>query len=430
MRRLLVWLRPMPETSVVPPRAAFQHRDFRLFQAARFLSIIGINMESVAIGWQVYALTRDPLALGYVGLAQFLPFIVFSLVGGHAADRFDRRRIILLTHLGHAISAGLLLAITLFHVTDVRAIYAVLVLFGTARAFSSPASSALTPLLVPLEHFPNAVTWASSVWQVATILGPALGGFLYGITDDGRVVYGTSLACALGAFFFVLAMKVRVGRRESAQVSLQTVLAGFRYVWRQKLLLGTISLDLFAVLLGGAVALLPVFAQDILHVGPWGLGLLRSGPSIGAAAMAVYLAYHPLQRAAGHKLFFCVALFGVATIVFGLSRNFLLSVAALIILGAADMVSVVIRLTLEQLATPDAMRGRVSAVNGLFIGASNELGEFESGLAAKLFGSAGFNGPVAAVVFGGMGTLLVVALWMGLFPQLRKVDRLESTTAQ
>ncbi|MFL5318942.1 MAG: MFS transporter [Myxococcaceae bacterium] len=412
----------MADRPLVPARAAFAHRDYRLFQAARFLSILGVQMESVAIGWQVYELTHDPLALGYVGLSQFLPFIVFALVGGHAADRFDRRIIILITHLGHALSAGLLLLITVWNIHDVRAIYAVLVLFGTARAFSSPASSALTPLLVPTEHFQNAVTWASSIWQVATIAGPALGGFLYG-GGGGKVVYATSLTCALGAFVFVLMMRVRVGRRESGAVSVQTVLAGFRYVWHQKLLLGTISLDLFAVLLGGAVALLPVFAKDVLHVGPWGLGLLRSGPAIGAAVMAVYLAYHPLQRSAGKKLFVCVALFGLATIGFGLSKSFALSVACLIVLGAADMVSVVIRLTLEQLATPDAMRGRVSAVNMMFIGASNELGEFESGVTAA------WLGPVGAVIAGGVGTLLVVAVWTQLFPQLRDVDRLESTVA-
>src|SRR4051812_22419280 len=223
----------MSDTPTVSPRAAFAHRDFRLFQAARFMSILGIQMEAGAIGWQVYAITHDPLSLGYVGLSQFLPFIVFALAGGHAADRFDRRKIILLTHLGHALSAALLLIITALEIHDVRAIYAVCALFGTARAFSSPASSALTPLLVPTEHFQNAVTWASSIWQVATIAGPALGGMLYG-AGGGKLVYGTSLTAALAAFVFVLVMEVRVGRRESGGVSLETVLAGFRYVWRQK----------------------------------------------------------------------------------------------------------------------------------------------------------------------------------------------------
>lgn len=404
--------------------AALESRDFRLFQGARFLSIVGIQMESVAIGWQVYAITNDPLSLGNVGLAQFVPMFFLSVLGGQAADRFDRRKILLITHTLHGLSALALLWITLSGITDVRAIYAVLVVFGAGRAFSSPASQALTPLLVPKENFPNAVTWSSSVWQVATIVGPALGGFLYAITGDGKVVYGSAAACAFAAFSFVLALTIRPGRRESSKLSFGAVVAGFKYVWRSKLLLGSISLDLFAVLLGGAVALLPIFARDILHVGPWGLGLLRSAPSMGAAGMAVYLAYRPLKRKAGHKLFYCVAIFGLATIVFGLSKTFWLSLAALFILGAADMVSVVLRLTLEQLATPDPMRGRVSAVNLMFIGASNELGEWESGVTAKLFG------PVNAVLFGGVGTLFVVALWAVLFPQLRRVDRIEDTAPQ
>ncbi|MBM4378414.1 MAG: MFS transporter [Deltaproteobacteria bacterium] len=406
--------------SLVPPRAAFQHPDFRRYIGSRLVSILGVQMESVAVGWQVYSLTRDPAALGLVGLLQFLPFILLALPGGHVADRCDRRVVLLCTHAVHALSALLLLAISLSGTQDVRLIYGVLVLFGAGRAFSSPAGGALVPLLVPREHFTNAVTWSSTSWQVATIAGPAAGGLLYG-AGGAKAVYALSAALAAAAFAFVLSLSIRPGSRDSEPLTADSVLAGFRYVWSQKLLLGSISLDLFAVLLGGAVALLPIYAQDILKVGPWGLGLLRSAPAAGAAAMAVWLAFHPLQGRAGHKLFWGVGIFGVATVVFGLSRNTWLSLLALAVLGAADMVSVVVRATLEQLATPDAMRGRVSAVNGMFIGASNELGEFESGMTAKLLGT------VPAVVAGGVGTLLVVAAWLRLFPQLRDVDRLEET---
>lgn len=404
--------------SLVPPRAAFESPDFRRYLGSRLASILGVQMESVAVGWQVYSLTGDPAALGLVGLMQFLPFILLAVPGGHVADRFDRRVVLLCTHAVHALSALLLLWLTLSGSKDVRGIYAVLVLFGAGRAFSSPAGGALVPLLVPTAHFSNAVTWSSTAWQVATIAGPALGGVLYG-AGGPELVFGVSAALAVLAFLFVLSLSIRPGHRDSEPVTLHSLLAGFRYVWSERLLLGSISLDLFAVLLGGAVALLPIYAKEILDEGPWMLGLLRSAPAAGAACMAVVLAYHPLQRGAGHKLFAGVAVFGLATIVFGVSKSTWLSLLALFVLGAADMVSVVVRATLEQLATPDAMRGRVSAVNGMFIGASNELGEFESGIAAKLLGT------VPSVVAGGVGTLLVVAAWARLFPELRAVDRLE-----
>jgi MFS family permease len=354
---------------------------------------------------------------------QFLPFILLALPGGHVADRFDRRVVLLCTHAVHALSALLLLGLTLSGSRDVRGVYAVLVLFGAGRAFSSPAGGALVPLLVPREHFSNAVTWNSTAWQVATIVGPALGGLLYG-AGGPSLVYGLSAGLAALAFLFVLSLSIRPGHRDSEPVTLHSLMAGFRYVWSQRLLLGSISMDLFAVLLGGAVALLPIYAKEILAVGPWGLGLLRSAPAAGAACMAVALAFHPLQRRAGQKLFVGVAVFGLATLVFGVSRNVWLSLLALFVLGAADMVSVVVRATLEQLATPDDMRGRVSAVNGMFIGASNELGEFESGITAKLLGT------VPAVVAGGVGTLVVVAAWARLFPELRAVDRLEDAKAK
>ena len=375
-------------------------------------------MQSVAIGWQVYDLTHRALDLGYVGLAQFAPAAGFALVTGHVADRFDRRRIVLVCYLAIA-----LLSLTLCLMprdAGVLPIYGVLVLLGTARAFNAPAGQALTPHLVPLADFPNAVAWASSIWQIATILGPALGGIVYAAAS-GRVVYGIAAALSFSAATLTFALHVRTGRMEHSAPSLATLFAGVRYVFEKKIILGAISLDLFAVLLGGAVALLPVFARDILHAGPWALGFLRSAPAVGAAVMAVILASYPLKKNAGAIMLACVAVFGVATIAFGLSRSFAVSLVALAIVGASDMVSVVVRLTLVQLSTPPAMRGRVGAVNSVFIGASNELGEFESGV------SAAWLGPVASVVVGGIGTLVVVALWALLFPALRKVDRLDRT---
>lgn len=377
-------------------------------------------MQSVAIGWQVYDLTREPLDLGYVGLAQFAPAIGLSLVTGHVADRFDRRRIVLVCY---AAIAALSFALALLPPSaGVLPIYALLVLFGTARAFMGPASQALGPHLVPANDFANAVAWSSSIWQVATILGPALGGVVYGFAG-GPIVFTVCGMTALSAVGFVGALRVRTGRMESAAPSLSTVFAGVRYVWSQKIVLGAISLDLFAVLLGGAVALLPIFARDILHAGPWALGMLRSAPAAGAAVMAVFLAHRPLKKHAGAIMLACVAIFGVATIVFGLSKSIVLSLVALALVGASDMVSVVVRLTLVQLSTPAAMRGRVSAVNSVFIGASNELGEFESGVTAA------WLGPVTAVVVGGIGTLVVVGLWALAFPALRNVDRLEPPDA-
>lgn len=376
-------------------------------------------MQTVAIGWQVYSITGRALDLGLVGLAQFLPFMVFSIPGGHVADRFDRRIVLMVGYFVQGLCSAVLAALALSHRLPVWPIYAVLLLLGATRAFAAPAASALTPHLVPVEHFSNAIAWSSSARQVAVLVGPALGGLLYTAANGAAPVYCVAaLASFLGAFL-VLRMEVRLGRMEAKAVSWNTVLAGFRYVWTQRLLLGTFSLDLFAVLLGGATALLPIYARDILHAGPMGLGMLRSAPALGAGVMALFAAYRPLQRNAGGWMLGCVFLFGVATIVFGLSRNMVLSLAALAVLGGADMVSVVVRLTLEQLGTPPEMRGRVSAVNMLFIGASNELGDFESGVTAAWLGA------VPAVVLGGVGTCVVVGLWTWLFPELRAVDRLD-----
>jgi MFS family permease len=407
--------------------------DFGLYQAGRFLSLGGSQMQYVAVGWQVYALTGRKIDLGYVGLAQFIPFFLLSLVGGHAADRFDRRRVILICYALQAACGLVLWRAAAQDLEDVRWVYLAMMLYGAARAFSSPASSALLPHLVPLDNFSKAVAFGSSVRQVAVITGPALGGLLYGwvasragasgspheVWVSAAPVYAVSTAVAVFALATVALMRIRTGRMEAAGFSWQTFLAGVAFVWKKRLLLGSISLDLFAVLLGGATALLPVYARDILDVGPMGLGLLRSAPALGAATMAAALARWPLRRKAGVRMLWCVFGFGLATLVFAVSKSFALSLGALVALGAFDNVSVVVRLTLEQIATPPAMRGRVGAVNMMFIGASNELGDFESGLTAQVFGT------VPSVVIGGLGTCVVVALWSWWFPELRRVDRLE-----
>jgi len=399
-------------------RIAFTYPDFTFYAIARFCIVTALEMQSVAVGWQVYEITKRPLDLGLVGLAQFVPGIVLFLVAGHAADRFDRRKLVVGCYVGFAICSALLFALAWQGTQAVRPIYIVLVLVGVVRSFNGTASRALLPQLVPEEHFANAVAWNASVFQGATIIGPSIGGLLYALFHHATPVYG--VAVAVGLFAAVLAVRIRLRPvlRKREPISLATVLAGFRYIWDHKIVLGSISLDMFAVLLGGAVALLPIYAREILRTGPWGLGLLRSAPGVGAAIMAIVLAHYPLQRRAGPALLWSVAGFGVFTIVFGLSHNLVLSLSALVLVGASDMISVVIRATLVQLATPDAMRGRVIAVDMIFIGTSNQLGEFESGLTAQWFGT------VPAVVLGGVGTLAVIALWAWLFPELRRADRL------
>lgn len=383
-------------------------------------------MQSVAVGWQVYEITKRPLDLGLTGLVQFLPGVFLFLLAGHAVDRFDRRKLLTLCYGGYGLSSALLLAITLRfewlrRAETVAPIFAILFLVGVVRSFSMPASRALLPQLVPEEHFQSAVAWNSGIFQCATILGPALGGLLYAFSRGPSLVYGVALFAAIISVLTTLKIQVQRRPRPREPFTMQTVFAGFRYLWTHKLVLGSISLDLFAVLLGGAVALLPVYAKEILRTGPWGLGLLRSAPGIGAGVMALLIAYQPIRRRAGATMLWCVAGFGVFTIVFGLSRSLVLSLVALFLVGASDMVSVVVRGVLIQLDTPDEMRGRVNAVDMIFIGASNELGEFESGLAAQWFGA------VPAVVLGGVGTILVVLLWAWLFPELRKADRLAGT---
>jgi MFS family permease len=411
------------ETSHQTALVAFGFPDFTLFQAARFFIVAAQEMQSVAVGWQVYEITKRPLDLGLVGLAQFAPVMLLFLLAGHTVDRFPRNKVLLCCYSGFALCSGLLLAISWRGARSVLPIYIVVVLLGVVRAFNMPAGRALLPQLVPEEHFPNAVTWNASTFQAATICGPAVGGFLYHFSKGPMVVYGTAVVISVAATLSMLRVRPRVTARRREPTSLTTVLAGFRYIWEQKIILGSISLDMFAVLLGGAVALLPVYAREILHTGPWGLGLLRSAPGVGAGFMALFLAYKPLRRRVGIIMLWCVAGFGIFTIVFGLSRSLVLSLVSLVLVGASDMVSVVIRGTLVQIATPDEMRGRVSAVDMIFIGTSNELGQFESGLTAQWFGT------VPAVVLGGLGTLAIIAIWAWRFPELRKADRFRGMAA-
>ncbi len=404
-------------------RVAFTHPNFVSYTLARFFIVVALEMQSVAVGWQVYEITKRPLDLGYVGLAQFAPGFVLFLFAGHAADLFDRRKLLMWCYGGFALCSALLLAISWRAPQSVHSIYVVLVLLGIFRCFNWPASRALLPQLVPEEHFANAVAWNASTFQIATIAGPAIGGIAYALFSGPEAVY--AVAVAVSILSTILTLRIHPlstsPEREHAEkepVTLRTVLAGFRFIWEKKLILGSISLDMFAVLLGGAVALLPVYARTILHTGPWGLGLLRSAPGVGAALMAIVVAHRPIRRRAGLTMLLSVAAFGGFTIVFGISTSLMLSLLALFLIGATDMVSVIIRATLVQVATPDEMRGRVNAVDMLFIGVSNELGEFESGLTAQWFGT------VPAVVLGGVGTLLVIATWAWLFPELRRADQL------
>jgi MFS family permease len=399
-------------------RVAFTHPDFVSYTLARFFIVLSLEMLSVAVGWQVYEITHRPLDLGYVGLAQFLPGFALFLFAGHAADLFDRRRLLMWCYAGFALCSALLLLISWRAPHSVHLIYAVLVLLGAVRSFNFPASRAILPQLVPEEHFANAVAWNSSIFQIATIAGPALGGIVYAIFRGPNTVYAIAVSISILAMAMTMRIRILTAARSQEPVSLRTVFAGFRFIWDKKVILGSISLDMFAVLLGGAVALLPVYAREILHTGPWGLGLLRSAPGVGAAVMAIVVAHRPIRRRAGMAMLLCVAGFGVFTIAFGISHSLILSLIALFLCGASDMVSVIIRATLVQIATPDEMRGRVNAVDMLFIGVSNELGEFESGFTAQWFGT------VPAVVIGGIGTLVVIGIWAWLFPELRKADQL------
>jgi MFS family permease len=387
--------------------------------SARFLSIVSSEMISVAVGWQIYGLTHRPLDLGLVGLAQFAPGVALFLIAGHTADRYRRQSILRTCYAGFAVCSAILLALVLRGISTAWPIYAVLLANGAVRAFNGPTGQAFLPQLVKPEHFPNAVTWSASFFQTATILGPMAGGLIYGFTGSPAPVFACATVAYCIALVLLSAIRPDLAARKSSEEPVGMILDGLRYIWRSKLILGCMSLDLFAVLLGGAVALLPVFSSDILHTGAWGLGVLRAAPGVGAVSVAILLAHYPLRKKAGLSMLYCVCGFGVFTIVFGLSHSLALSLIALALTGAFDMVSVIVRSTLVQLKTPDEMRGRVSAVNMLFIGASNEVGQFESGLTAQWFGA------VPAVILGGAGTIAVVLAWGWLFPSLRKVDQLE-----
>ncbi|MFL6447799.1 MAG: MFS transporter [Bryobacteraceae bacterium] len=400
-------------------RVAFSYPNFKKFMVARFLTTIASEMQSVAVGWQIYDTTHRPLDLGLAGLAQFLPGICLFLVAGHAADRYPRQRILQICYASFAVCSALLLIYTLSGFRSALLIYAVLLLNGTVRAFNAPASQSMVPNLVAKEHFPNAIAWSSSIFQTATIAGPMVGGLLYGFTGQPILVYVTACLAYAGASTLLSYVRLSTMERpRHVSAGNYVVFEGLRYIWQNKLILGAMSLDLFAVLLGGAIALLPVYAREILRVGAIGLGILRSAPGIGAVLMGIVVAHWPLRRRAGAAMFVCVGAFGLFTIVFGISHSLLLSVASLLCAGAADTVSVIVRHTIIQLSTPDDMRGRVSAVNMVFIGASNEVGQFESGLTAQWFGT------VPAVLLGGIGTILITALWTILFPQIRELDRL------
>ncbi len=396
--------------------AAFRNRRFLRYWLARFFAAFAVQIVSVSVTWQIYALTRDPFDLGLVGLCQFLPALLLVLVTGSVADRYSRRWIMGLSALVEAAGAAALLFLTLTGLVAPLPVFAILVVFGVARAFFGPAASSLVVNLVSKDELANAVAWNSSSWQIASIVGPVAGGLLYGLSPE--IAYGTALVLFLLGAGLVLSISAPRQHVSSEPANLRTVVAGFRFIFREKVVLGAISLDLFAVLLGGAVALMPVFAHDVLGVGPWGAGLLRAAPGVGAILTAAWLAAHPVRDRAGHVMFLFVALFGVFTTLFGLSTTPWLSILALALMGAADMISVYIRETLLQLWTPDEVRGRVNAVNGIFVGASNELGEFRAGLMAAWIGA------VPAVVVGGIATVAVAGIWSLAFPQLRQARSL------
>jgi MFS family permease len=393
----------------------FAQRPFMRFWLARLAGVTANQMLMLAVAWHMYDITSSAWDLGLVGLFQFLPALVMTLPAGHAADRWHRGRIFAVCMLAQAGIAMLLVAAVQEDFATRELILVISVVLGVARAFQMPAQQALTPLLVPPELLQRAIALSSSGMQAAIICGPALGGVLY--TTGPITVY---VSCAVLLLIAgALTLMVRYQHRPSTlAASWSTVLAGVAFVWQRKLLLGATSLDLFAVLLGGATALLPIYARDILHTGPIGLGLLRAAPAVGALVMSLVLIRWPLHRQVGQRLLLAVAIFGLATVVFGLSTHFGLSLLALVVTGAADSISVVTRMTLVQLETPDEMRGRVSAVNSIFIGASNQLGEFESGATAALMG------PVGSVVLGGLGTLVVAAVWRRLFPTLAQRDHM------
>ncbi|TMD59864.1 MAG: MFS transporter [Chloroflexi bacterium] len=400
------------------PYRALRFHDFRFLLIGTFIASVGEQMVNVAIGWELYERTGSALALGGVGLVQIIPIILLSLPAGHLADRFNRKRIVIITQLVLGCASLGLMTLSFTH-GSLFLIYGCLLLIGIAVAFNSPASTTLLPQTVPQSIFENAATWESGSWQLASVLGPALGGFVIALERSATLVYGLNAASAL--IFAVLVVMLRSERkveRSSTTTTLGSLLEGVKFLWSSQVILAAITLDLFAVLLGGATTLLPVYAKDILHVGPTGLGWMRAAPSIGAVCVSFYIAHAPPFKKAGRTLLFTVAGFGVATIIFGVSHVFWLSLLMLFLLGGLDNVSVVIRSTLLLTRTPDAMRGRIASINLIFIGASNQLGGFESGLVAQLFG------PIIAVTTGGIGTILIVLFVALLWPEMRRLDSL------
>jgi len=399
--------------------AAFRHSSYGRFFFSRFLAAFATQIVSVSVGWQMYDVTGNALYLGLIGLFQFLPSLLLILVTGSVADRYNRRAIVAACLLLGGVCTAALLFLTLTHSFSPWPVFGILIVFGIERAFMGPAVQSLAPNLVPEKDLPNAIAWNSSSWQTASILGPVAGGLLYGAS--AVAAYSTALVFMLGAMVLIISIPKPAQRTAASKtVNWTTILAGFRFISSEKVVLGAISLDLFAVLLGGAVALMPVFARDVLDLGPWGLGLLRSAPGVGAIVVAVLLAAYPIRKHAGLAMFGGVALFGIATVVFGLSQTPWLSIAALMLMGASDMISVYVRESLIMLWTPDEVRGRVNAVNMVFVGASNELGEFRAGTMAHVVGA------VPAVVIGGFGTLAVAVIWALGFPKLRKIDNLDA----
>ncbi|MET3896232.1 MFS family permease [Devosia sp. UYZn731] len=393
-----------------------QNWSYRHFISSRVLSSLALNGVTVAVGWLIYDQTNSAFALGLVGLVQFLPVLLLTFVVGQVADRYDRRRIGLICQLIEAVTVATMALGVWQGWLGTTGIYVGMAVLGCAIAFERPTMAALLPGIVPSSMLQRAIATSTSFMQGAIVVGPALGGLLYGV---GPVIpFGVSALFFAGAAFNVIRIHRPAAVQDREPVTLQSVFAGVGFIKSRPIILGTLSLDLFAVLLGGITSLLPIFARDILHAGPWALGFLRAAPAVGAFSMSIWLARHRLERNVGQTMLIAVAVFGLATIIFALSTNIILSVALLVVLGASDTVSVVIRSSLVQLLTPDAMRGRVNAVNSLFIGASNQLGEFESGMVAGLLG------PVGAGIFGGVGTILIVLAWARMFPALRKVQTL------
>ncbi|MGO4350607.1 MFS transporter [Rhizobium sp. RAF36] len=405
------------DTVHAPRDSVLKHPGYLNFAASRVFSSLSFQCAAIAMGWMIYDKTHSAFALALVGLCQFLPMVVLTFVVGHVADRFDRRRIGLICQLIEAVTAAVLAIATWQDWLTPAGILVAVTIMGATVAFERPTMAALLPNIVPSSMLQRAVATSTSMMQTALIIGPSLGGLLYGAHPVAPFAVSAVMFTAASINVISIRMSWTPSKREP--VTLTSVFAGVSFIKSRPVMLGTISLDLFAVLLGGATALLPMFARDILHAGPWGLGLLRAAPAIGALAMSIVLARRPLSSNVGKKMFAAVAVFGLATIVFAVSTNIALSVVALLVVGASDTVSVVVRSSLVQLLTPDEMRGRVNAVNSLFIGTSNQLGEFESGMLA------GFMGPVAAGIIGGVGTIVVVLLWTRLFPDLAKVKTLQ-----